>query len=551
MRKKVTALMLAMVMILTMPMAIMADEGNEITGYRMVVEGFDWGPGVTSITLEFSNALESVDVEDFEVSLYRQAGFFMPGFPEEAVIEDAMIVDAELSQDGYSVTLQMVVHPENGINPFTFSMDPGVSMGNAWSDPFETIIIWQGETFTPPRIEMALPLTDLFDLSGTFAYEGITLQYASFAPSQAGDRPLIIWLHGGGEGSLENTVDPDIIILGNRVTQLVGPEIQGIMGGAHVFLPQSPTMWLNGTDGRGEGATGYVSNYESALLALIDQFIADTPNIDTNRIYIGGCSNGGYMALRMLFERPHLYAAAWPVCILYDPDWVSDEKVQSIVHIPIWFVHDINDPTTPHEHAQNLYDLLIAAGAENVHLYTTDGLYSDVHLDEDGNPHRFNDHWSWIPALNNTVSGVIDGQQMSLFEWMAAQSLDASPADEEANADEAIVEDGLDDVADAGDIATVEDISPVETVEYEETLPAVVRPIDTVERRTVDGVDFVPFRLVAEAYGASVEWDGENQAVITTSATGNVWTFVVAEVGGFNDNGTIFVPFEYASGVFY
>jgi len=75
-------------------------------------------------------------------------------------------------------------------------------------------------------------------------------------------------------------------------------------------------------------------------------------------------------------------------------------------------------------------------------------------------------------------------------------------------------------------------------------------PIDTVEHRYVDSVVFVPLRLTAYAYGATVEWDGPNQTVYVTAPNGHVLTVVVAQVGGFIDNGTVWVPYEYALGVF-
>jgi len=76
------------------------------------------------------------------------------------------------------------------------------------------------------------------------------------------------------------------------------------------------------------------------------------------------------------------------------------------------------------------------------------------------------------------------------------------------------------------------------------------RPIDTVERRYEDEMVFVPLRLTAYAYGATVVWDGPNQTVYVTSAHGDTWPVVVAQVGGFIDNGTVWVPYEYAISVF-
>ena len=83
-------------------------------------------------------------------------------------------------------------------------------------------------------------------------------------------------------------------------------------------------------------------------------------------------------------------------------------------------------------------------------------------------------------------------------------------------------------------------------------IPAVVmaRPMDEVQQRVEDGTAFVPLRLTAYAHGADVEWDGENHLVIITSAHGDIWTVAVEAVGGFIEDGTSWVPYDYAAGVF-
>ena len=394
-------------------------EPGPILSYEIVIHGFDWGPAVTNIILTMAEPLENVMFEDFSAFFTREPRFRMVGIEEfTPFVEEVPITGWEVSLDNRIVSLYVLVHPNLGINPFTY-VSP---TGNNWSSPFCLTVVLQGEELTPRRVAKTMPLTELFEIDGVFTYEGITLQYASFTPPQAerSERPLIIWLHGGTEGSRGNTVSPESIILGNRVTRLVAPQIQQIMGGAFVLLPQSPTMWMSGT--RLVGERRYASNYEDALLQLIDYFIENNPGIDRSRIYVGGCSNGGYMTMRLLFERPDFFAAAFPVCLLYNESWVSDEKIESIRHIPIWFIHDINDPTAPHAQTRYLYDRLNSAGAENVHLYTTDGIFSEEFTGEDGEPLQFNYHWAWVPVLNNAVSTYVDGRNLTLFHWMAIQS---------------------------------------------------------------------------------------------------------------------------------
>lgn len=448
-RRKVLSLLLALGLVLTSFSVAAAVEGESvevggatkrigedtaagapgnIISYEMVVEGFDWGPGVTRLILALDNPVTSVEVEDFAVSFYREPGFrfnlaapFEP-FVQPANVTNAFVSDAngmETAEAGAFITLELMVHPDGGIgiNPFTFVLSP---MGNNWADPFETSIVWNAEEFTPTRTTKTIPIADDFSRDNLFTYEGVTLQYGYFTPpeAQASPRPLIIWLHGAGEGSRNLTAGTDAALLGNRVIQLAAPKIQEIMGGAYVLVPQAPTVWMMGTGAW--GGTGYVSNYEDALMALIEDFIANTPGIDERRVFVGGCSNGGYMTIRALMRAPELFAASFPVCLLYNPDWITDEKIESIAHIPMWLIHDIADPTTPHAHSLYIYQRLKDLGGE-VYLTTTNGLFSDEFFDAAGNPWEFNRHWSWIPVLNNTVFEEIDGEQMSLFAWMAAQ----------------------------------------------------------------------------------------------------------------------------------
>ena len=144
----------------------------------------------------------------------------------------------------------------------------------------------------------------------------VTLTYASYEPwSLRGDgakNPLIIWLHGGGEGGK----DVSITLLGNEVVSLIRPEIQshftteGGEKGAYVLSVQCPTMWMGTSKGFGHGE--YPSLYADVLKSCIDSFVEQRPDIDRNRIYIGGCSNGGFMTMHMLMRNPRYFAAAYP-----------------------------------------------------------------------------------------------------------------------------------------------------------------------------------------------------------------------------------------------
>ncbi|MCL2217562.1 MAG: copper amine oxidase N-terminal domain-containing protein [Defluviitaleaceae bacterium] len=69
--------------------------------------------------------------------------------------------------------------------------------------------------------------------------------------------------------------------------------------------------------------------------------------------------------------------------------------------------------------------------------------------------------------------------------------------------------------------------------------PATEPTIDTTQ-------PYVPLRLTAYAHGATVEWNNETRAVIVTDSLGAVRIINVERVGGFIENGTVWIPSGFA-----
>lgn len=255
----------------------------------------------------------------------------------------------------------------------------------------------------------------------------IPLRYGYFVPELRQDKhPLIVWLHGAGEGG----DDTAISYSGNKVTAIAGEEIQKKFGGAFIFSPQCPTMWLD--DGSGTyGETGK-SIYVEALKYAIDEFIEKNQGaIDTRRIYIGGDSNGGFMTMRMIIDYPDFFAAAFPICEALLDSTISDQDIQSIRNLPIWFTHAKNDTIVPPErYVLPTWKRLKAAGAEKLVFTFWDGI-EDMHSTfptPDGKPFVYMGHIAWIPVLNNDCKVDFDGQpvivngkELTLFDWIALQ----------------------------------------------------------------------------------------------------------------------------------
>jgi len=399
---------------------------KDVLLYKKVIEGFDFGPYVTKLIIAWNGDTSGLKADDFAVKVKKQGGSFEP---DPIVKGDRKITGVSVSEQ--YVTLDLEVHPSYGIaSALRIELKeegPGkFYIGNQWAYPYVHSLTWKGTEYAMECSGVIMPLSDSFDISGRItASDGVTLQYASFVPPEAekSPRPLLIWLHGAGEGSWFETQPASIAIMGNKVVALADKEIQELMKGAYILAPQAPTMWMD--DGTGTYTQDGTSKYNIALIELIEQYLVDHPNVDKKRVYIGGCSNGGFMTMRAILTRPDLFAAAYPVCQAFKPEWISEEQIKQIVHIPIWQIHARNGNTVTFAGAEETHALLIANGAKNAHhtWYNTMEDLSESWFDEEGKPWPYDGHFSWIHVYNNLPSIEVDGRKISLFEWMAQQSL--------------------------------------------------------------------------------------------------------------------------------
>lgn len=278
-------------------------------------------------------------------------------------------------------------------------------------------------------------------LDGAGTYDGIDLCYAWYEPDVAaingrrvhpafgapqpalGKVPLVLWLHGAGEGGGE----PYRTITGNKVVALGEADIQGKLGGAaYVLAPSSPTFWMD--SGTGEIADDNKSIYGKALKQLVDGFVAAHPDIDARRIYVGGLSNGGFMTCRLLADYPGFFAAGVAVCAPWNDALATEEEFKSIAQTPLWFVHVDDDPlVNARRTALPSYWHLKRLGAEDVHLTYYDHIEDETgtYHDEDGRPRRYIGHLVWINVYHDTVKTevdgtnvLVDGRPVTLWQWV-------------------------------------------------------------------------------------------------------------------------------------
>lgn len=403
-----------------------------IKEYVLFVNGYDWGPGADKLILNGGTnfSADEIHPEDFEVKItqeimdWNSMSVKISEGKRKVLSANPVDENGNITKSSQYIALNLEVHPDDPFsNPFVFSP----RMVNDWAKVSDYKILNKKLGLEiNKRTGRICPLADKFECGKSKTGE-ISLTYAAYNPPEAqkNKTPVLIWLHGMGEGG----TDPYIALMGNRVVNLITPEVQQCFGpqGAIVLVPQTPGFWLM-TNGDISDMKNWASNedtpdvsyYTKALFNLIDEFIKNNPYADVSRIYVGGCSNGGYMTMNMLIEYPEYFAAAYPVCEAYPDFKIDDEKIKKLLKQNIWWTHAQNDKTViPQNFTVRTFERVKNAGAKNVHFTFA----KDVHdttgnfKDKEGKPVQYNGHWSWIYTLTNQCSE----NGISIMEWLAKQ----------------------------------------------------------------------------------------------------------------------------------
>lgn len=243
----------------------------------------------------------------------------------------------------------------------------------------------QSLTVAEPRVEgltdsKKAPYKDMFYVGEhKYAAENYTLNYRYYQPQDMSEKvPLIIFLHGRGERGSDNDSQ-----LNNAILRPFIENENSKFYGSVVIAPQCPVKefnngWVNlFSDDETANALAY-KNYSvdgieestecKAIVSLIEE-TCNNKNIDRNRIYLIGLSQGAMATWDLLARHSELFAAAVPIAGVGD---VS--KAGIYADIPIYAFHGNADTTVKYDTATpKMYEAVNAIGKGNMHFVTFDG----------------------------------------------------------------------------------------------------------------------------------------------------------------------------------
>ena len=235
---------------------------------------------------------------------------------------------------------------------------------------------------------------EVFDRGSFTASDGTELPYRIYYPdgyeTSAKKYPIFVYFHGNGSRGSDNKLQ---IGANNAIVSKV------LNSGTDcvIIAPQAPktSMWVYNYPGGAnfDNLKTPKSLYLSAAIELINKTLEDD-KIDSDRLYLGGGSNGAAACWSIIARNPRSAAAAI-ILAGTGATGYADKVAKACLYTPIWTFHGDADKTLSVEGTRGIVDAIEALGGKLIQ-------YTEM-------PGR--DHDIWMDAANTT----------GLLEWMFGQ----------------------------------------------------------------------------------------------------------------------------------
>jgi predicted peptidase len=243
--------------------------------------------------------------------------------------------------------------------------------------------------------------------------------YRLYTPKAAGPRPMILFLHGGGNGGddliTHIAADYGCIQFADRYPDFFVMAPQAPDRDMKAFLASFPKMDFAHSDET--GPYGWYREYLAEICVLIRRMIA-AGQVDGRRVYVTGMSMGGAGTIRAMSVGAGLFAACVPVCPSMTPETFGILK--GMVHQKVWVATSyVDHKLYRHKYIVDAILSLRDAGNRDAHLT----LYAPEELEKYGiatdpdltlQERIWANHWSWVPTYHD---------EHGIMSWLTSQTL--------------------------------------------------------------------------------------------------------------------------------
>ncbi len=234
--------------------------------------------------------------------------------------------------------------------------------------------------------------------------------YRLYTPDARGPRPMILFLHGGGNGGYEGERDNNKHIVTDYGPVNFAEKYPDI----YVMAPMAvearrdirafnPNRRFAQSDSFDVPGCGWCREYLGQVCDIIRRMVEEN-KVDGKRIYVTGMSMGGAGTIRAMSVGADLFAACVPVCPTMTPETFS---ILSSIRGPVWVTSAYIDHTLyRHKYLVDAVMHMRDNGNSNAHLtlFSPEELEKyDIAITPDlPYPRLFGEnHASWVPTYSN------------------------------------------------------------------------------------------------------------------------------------------------------
>jgi predicted peptidase len=380
--------------------------------FKVVTRVEEYGAVVPAVIIDMGETITAggFDAESFAVTMNRltNATTVNPT-PADRTVTKAYVNDkAEIDPAGAGAASgrYIVLELQYGYNDVNYSYVMQYLGGSNIVRPLEMYTVRQTAAIT--NGEAVIPADTLYENAGRinllvddFSRETTAdgLNYRLFTPEKEAGKtyPLIVWLHGGGEGHSPTSlgVGNEEQLFGNEGATAWAEPARQAQNPAYVAAPQAAPRWSRASTPQ--------------IRAMIGEILAANPDVDPARIYVTGCSMGGMMTMLMITAYPDLFAAAMPICPASPSPALTTEEYANLADLPLWLFHAQNDTTVRIGQSSDLiWATLQELGKEPSESFKY-RIFPTV---------EYNQHWSWVPVANDSYNG----ETIGVVDWLFAQA---------------------------------------------------------------------------------------------------------------------------------